>query len=525
MEKIVVDTDITEMNGAEALIRTAVAAGIEACFANPGTTEMPLVMALDAVPGIRAVLGLFEGVCTGAADGYARMAGKPALTLLHLGPGFANGIANLHNARRARSPIVNLIGEHATWHVSADAPLTSDIVSLARPVSAWVRRARSAKGLSKDVAEAIAAASQFPGQVASMIIPTDCQMGTAKETAYPHSPEPPASASGATIAGIADALQTRKPAALLLGVPGLRGRGLHAAARIAAASGCKLLCDTFPARLERGAGIPEVERLPYFAEQVIQALSGYATLILAGTVEPVAFFGYPGMPSRLTPKTCTLDVLTRPHEDTVSALEALAEMLHAPAAGAVPQLGELPRPKGPLNPQSLGQALASLQPEGIIVVDEAATSGFPHFMLSAGCPPFSYLSLTGGAIGQGLPCATGAALACPDRKVLAFEADGSGMYTLQALWSHAREGLNITTVICANRSYRVLRMEMARAGINEPGPKAVALTDLSHPILDWVNLARGLGIPAVRAETAEVMVEHLERAFSEPGPHLIEAVL
>lgn len=513
------------MNGAEALIRTAVAAGIEVCFANPGTTELPLVMALDTVPGIRAVLGLFEGVCTGAADGYARMAGKPALTLLHLGPGFANGIANPHNARRARSPIVNLIGEHATWHISADAPLTSDIVSLARPVSAWVRKARSAKGLSKDMAEAIAAASRYPGQVASLIVPMDYQSGTVREAASPLSPEPPACASDATITRIADALQMRKPAALLLGTHGLRERGLHAAARIAFATGCKLLCDTFPARLERGAGIPEVERLPYFPEQAIQALSSYATLVLAGTVEPVAFFGYPGMPSRLTPKTCTLDVLTQPHEDTISALEAVAELVHAPAAGTVTPSGEVPRPRRALNPQSLGQALASLQPEGLIVVDEAATSGFPHFMLSAGCPPFSYLSLTGGAIGQGLPCATGAALACPDRRVLAFEADGSGMYTLQALWSHARAGLNITTVICANHSYRVLRIEMARAGITEPGSRAVALTDLSHPVLDWVEIARGMGLPAARAETAEAMVEHLERAFSEPGPRLIEAVL
>lgn len=486
---------------------------------------MPLVLALDSVPGIRAVLGLFEGVCTGAADGYARMTGRPALTLLHLGPGLANGIANLHNARRARSPLVNLIGDHVTWHAAADAPLTSDIVSLARPVSAWVRSARSAESLAADFADAIAAASRFPGQVASLIIPMDCQMGPAKDAAKPLIPEPPSNVSDSVISRIAKVLRNGKPAALLLGTSALSARGLRAAARIAAATGCRLLCPTFPARLERGTCFPAVEKLPYFPEQASQVLAAVSALVLAGSVDPVAFFGYPGLPSRLRPETCTLETLAQPQEDAVSALEALADLIHAPVTGALVPAYRPPCPSGPLTPDTLGQAIASVQPDGMIVVDEAATSRYPYLSYSAGCPPFTYLTITGGAIGQGLPCATGASIACPERKTLAFEADGSGMYTLQALWTQAREGLDIATVICSNRSYRVLRMELARAGIKEPGPNALSLTDLSKPDLDWVKLASGMGVPAVRAETAEAMAKHLQHAFSEPGPHLIEAVL
>ena len=513
------------MNGAESLIRTAIAAGVEVCFANPGTTEMPLVLAIDAIPGIRAILGLFEGVCTGAADGYARMAGKPAFTLLHMGPGFANGIANLHNARRARSPVVNLIGDHATWHLEADAPLTSDIVSLARPVSSWLRTSRSAGALSQDIADAIAAARRAPGQVASLIVPSDYQTEEVNGPLSPVEVSDTPAIDGRALSEAASALRSGRPAALLLGGQALRERGLVAAARIAEASGCSLLCDTFPARLERGAGLPSVERVPYFPEHALQALSKFAFLLLVGTTEPVAFFGYPGLPSRLTPPGCRAVVLARTGEDVAGALESLAKHLGAPKSPALPGLHRPPRPQGALTPQSLGEAIAAVQPEGAIVMDEGATSGFPYFAASAAVPRYTYLCHIGGAIGGGLPCATGAAVACPGRKVLALQADGSGMYTLQALWTQAREQLDISTVVCANRSYRVLRIELARAGIKEPGPQATALTDLSHPVIDWVALARGMGVPATRAETTEQVVIQLERGLGEPGPYLIEAVL
>jgi acetolactate synthase-1/2/3 large subunit len=512
--------------GAEALIRTAVQAGVEVCFANPGTSELSLVEALDSVPGVRAVLGLFEGVCTGAADGYARMAGKPALTLTHLGPGFGNGIANVHNARRARVPLVNLIGDHATWHLDADSPLTSDIESLAAPVSDWVRRARSAEHLGADMAAAVAAAKSAGGRVATLIVPSDCAWGEAADVASPCEPEPPASVDSRRIEAVAEVLGGGKPCALLLGPGATHGPALAAAGRIADATGCSLWCDTSPTRIERGAGRPVVKKVPYFPEQAVPTLGNFAYLVLAGTCAPVAFFGYPGQPSSLVPESCTVRELASPHEDVTGALESLAEKLGAPGRSTIGAQLEIPeRPTGELDPRTLGTAIAAVQPEGVIVMDEGVTSGLPWWLASPGCPPHDYLQNTGGAIGQGLPGATGAAIACPDRPVLALQADGSGAYTLQALWTQAREGLNVTTVLCANHAYRILQIELQRAGVVEPGPKASSFTDLSGPTIDWVSLARGFGVPGARAETADALVRELERALAEPGPYLIEAVI
>lgn len=513
------------MNGAERMIHTAVTADVEVCFANPGTTEMPLVAALDSAPGMRAVLGLFEGVCTGAADGYARMSGKPAMTLLHLGPGLANGLANLHNARRAGSPVVNLIGDHATWHVGADAPLTSDIVSLATPMSGWVRSSVSSRAVGDDVADAIAASLEPPGQVATLIVPADCQWEEAGGAVAPRKIAAAATPAAARIDAIAEILRRRKPATLLLGGRALGARGLAAAARVAAISGCKLLSETFSARTERGQGIPSPNRLPYFPEQAIEALAGSEVLILAGAIAPVSFFGYPGIPSRLCPEKCAIESLAHPGDDVAAALESLAEALRAPRSVA-----QVPRacsslPSGKLDPASMGAALAALQPEGAIVVDEAATSGGPYAALAPASPPHTCLALTGGAIGQGLPTATGAAIACPDRRVISLQADGSALYTLQALWTQAREGLNVTTLLCSNRLYRILQIEVARAGIKEPGRNARALTELSPPEIGWVDLARGFGVPAVRVETADELVAQLGRALTSDGPNFIEVVL
>jgi acetolactate synthase I/II/III large subunit len=515
------------MNGAESLIRTAVAAGVSVCFANPGTTEMPLVAALDASEGMRAVLGLFEGVCTGAADGYARMAERPALTLLHLGPGFANGIANLHNARRARSPIVNVIGDHATWHAHADAPLASDILSLAAPVSGWIRAVRSARTVADATAAAIAAAGRAPGQIATLIVPSDCQWETADGATAPVvAPASPPAVADAAIEAAADALKEGARAALLLGAVALRERGIRAAARIAAKSGCRLISETFPARIERGAGYPALERLPYFPEQALEMLSGIETLVLAGAKSPVAFFGYPNMPSSLVPEKVKVVTLAQPTEDAAGALEALAEGIGAPRAATSPGTVKRPdRPTGKLNSASAGAALAATMPEHAIVMDEAATTGLPFFMASAAAPPHTYLALTGGAIGQGLPCATGAAVACPERRVIAFQADGSAMYTVQALWTQARENLNVTTLLCNNRSYRILQVELARAGVTEPGRKARSLTELSNPDIDWAELARSMGVPAVRVDSADKLTIELTRAFATPGPNFIELML
>ena len=512
------------MNGAESLLETAVDSGVRICFANPGTTELPLVTALDGVTDIRAVLCLFEGVCSAAADGYSRMSGEPAMTLLHLGPGFANGIANFHNARRARSAIFNVIGDHASWHLASDPPLASDIVSLAGPVSGWLRSTGSSAELGRDTADAIAAARC--GNVATLIAPHDTQLGDGIAVESARSTEALSRPPSSVVDGCARWLRGNGETALLLGGGALSERGLRAAAQIAAASGCRLWCDTFPARLERGAGLPPVERLPYFPEQAIEVLSGLSALVCAGTHSPVSFFGYPGVPSAMVGDGCETIELAHPTDDVPSALEDLAEAIGRSSGSAVsvddPTFGK--RPSGALTPQSVAAAVAGLQPEGAIVMDEGISAGLAYFGAAANAPPHSYLGLTGGAIGQGLPCATGAALACPDRPVIALQADGSGMYTLQALWTQARESLDVTNLILANRGYQILAIELARSGIPDPGPHARTLTAFD-PLPDWTRLARGFGVPAVRVEDAEGLWRELELALTEPGPHLIEIPL
>ena len=513
------------MNGAESLISTLVGAGVNVCFANPGTTEMPMVQALDTVPGMRAVLCLFEGVATGAADGYARMTGKPGLTLLHLGPGFANGIAYLHDAKRARSPVVNLIGDHASWHLPADAPLASDIFSLANPVSNWVRRSNSAEEIAGDAAEAISIASTKPGSIATLIVPHDAQMEAASgAVAVKATPSPP-TVSDEAIKLAAETLRGES-AALFLGAYALRERGLKAVARIAAATGCKLICESFPARWERGVGTPIIERLPYFPEPAIAALAAYKSIVLAGARSPVSFFGYPGLPSYFISAEQTTVTLASPVEDVESALEALADALGAPDVVATNSTLQLPQlPTGKLTPETLSATVAALLPENCIVMDESNTSMGPFTKLAESVRPHTSLYQPGGAIGLGFPCSTGAAVACPDRTVINLQSDGSGMYTLQALWTQAREGLNVKTIVLNNSSYRILGIELTRAGVKEFSPLAKSLIGLNNPPIDWVSVSKGLGVPAVRVDSAEALAKELSRALAEAGPQLIEAVL
>jgi len=501
------------VTGAESLVRAAVAAGVEVCFANPGTTEMDLVRALDAVGGVRPVLGLFEGVCAGAADGYARMAGRPALVLLHLGPGLGNAAANLHNARKGRSPVVAVVGDHARTHRGRGAPLEADVEGLARPVSGWVRTSGSPEAVAGDVAEAIAFARA--GGVATLVVPADCAWGEAAGT--PEAPEaaaPPARTGEAAVAEAAALLA--RGACLLLGGAGLRERGLRAAGRL----GCPLLAETFPTRMERGAGLPAPRRLPYFPSEATAALSAHGGLVLAGAPAPVAFFAYPGLPSELAPAGMPVVSLAAPGEDVADALERVAERVGTRAPFLPPPAPRAPAP-GPLTPENVGATVAAAQPEGAIVVDEAITLSEPYVTASAGAPRHSYLALTGGAIGDGLPMAVGAAVACPERRVLVLQADGSGLYTPQALWTAAREGLDVVVVVLANRRYRILEVELARAGVESPGPAARALTDLGSPPVDWVALATGFGVRAERVRSTEA----LARALAAPGPRLVEAVV
>jgi acetolactate synthase I/II/III large subunit len=520
------------MNGAEAMLRTLTGSGVGMCFANPGTSEMHTVAALDEVPGMRGVLCLFEGVATGAADGYGRMVDRPAAVLLHLGPGLANGLANLHNARRARTPLLAIIGDHATYHKRFDAPLESDIEALAGTVSGWVRRCARSADAGADVAEAVAAAMDPPGQVATVILPADVSWSAGAEPAAAIPPRPRPQVPGEVIGAVAAVLRSGEPCVILLGGTGTRRPALAAASRVAQATGARLLAETFPARHERGAGIPPVDRLAYLAEMAIAQLEGTRHLILAGARAPASFFAYPEMPGSLVPDKGQVHALAGPGDDVHHALAALAD-LAAPGAtrgGAPDSLGATSSdrpalPDGDLTGHSAAAVIGALLPEHAIVCDEANTSGLALPAATAGAPPHDWLTLTGGAIGQGLPLAAGAALACPERPVLALEADGSAMYTISALWTHAREQLDITTVIFSNRSYAILNMELDRTGAPPAGQAARSLLDLSRPGLDFTALAEGMGVPASRAETAAEFAAQLGRALAEPGPHLIEAAV
>ena len=513
------------MNGAQALIRTLVDAGVDVCFANPGTSEMHFVAALDDVPAMRGVLTLFEGVATGAADGYARMAGRPAATLLHLGPGLANGIANLHNARRANTPLINIVGDHATYHKRLDAPLESDLDALAGAVSGWVRRSLATADLCEDAVEAVAAATAPPGCVATLVLPADVSWGEGGRVAAPLRPRRPASVQGDVIAEVGAVLSSASSAVLFLGGDALTEAGLLAAARIAAQTGARLLCETFPARLPRGAGLPFVKPLPYPPEPALAELAGTDHLVLVGARRPVAFFAYPGLPGTFAPPGCELHVLAEPGQDATEALCALADRIAPEATPVVSGPHRPALPHGPLTPKRLAEVVGALLPEGAIVVDEALTSGRHLPAATAGAPRHDWLTLTGGAIGQGLPSAAGAAVACPDRPVIGLQADGSAMYTITALWTYAHEQLDVTTVICDNRAYAILDGELERVGAVGGGERARALLDLRRPDLDFVALATGMGVPASRATTAEELADQLARALAEPGPHLVDAVL
>ena len=513
-------------NGARALIRTLVGAGIDTCFTNPGTSEIHLVAALDSVPEMRAILTLFEGVATGAADGYGRMADAPAATVLHLGPGLGNGLANLHNARRARVPVVNIVGDHATYHTQYDTPLQSDIETVARNVSTWVRTSRNTEELARDAVEAIAAAIGPPGQVATLIVPADVSWQNGADPAAPPQPAASPAVSRETIEYVAKAIRGSPRTGILLGGQALRERGLLAAARIAAATGTQLFAERNVARLERGAGLPTVERLAYWPELVSKQLDGLEHLILAGASAPHSSFAYQGKNSSLVPAGCEVHELSPPTSDMLSSLEELVEALDAADAEPALQTAFVPpRPEGPLAAEKVCQAIGATLPEGAILSDEAITSALALPANTAGAPRHAWLTLTGGAIGQGLPVAVGAAIACPDRPVIALEADGSALYTIQSLWTMAREQLDVTVVIFNNRAYRILNAEFARIGVKEAGPRAKAQLELGNPDVDFVELGTGFGVSSRRVDTAEQLTGALDQAIADPGPHLIEAVI
>ncbi len=514
------------MNGAESLIRTLVAGGVDVCFTNPGTSEMHIVAALDQLDEMRCILGLFEGVVTGAADGYARMTGRPACTVLHLGPGFANGIANLHNARRAQVPLVNVVGQHATFHLRHDTPLTSDIEGIARSCSNWVRTSCAASEVGYDAADAVVAARTAPGRISTLIVPADVawsQGGAVVEA--PKAPKAP-TPSIEVIERASGMLRSALLTGILITGSALYGRGLAAAGRIASATGARLLAPyPFP-RLERGARAPRVERINYVLEQAVEQLKEFRQLLLVGAAVPISYFAAPGKHGVLISPECKVHTVARPGEDYAGALEMLEDALSLRGSKAQAEKEEHPQvPGGEVSLSGLATAVAALLPENAIVVDESMTSGRDMMAATRTCPPHDWLANTGGSIGIALPLAVGAAVACPDRRVLCLSADGSGMYTAQALWTMAREGLKVTTVIFANRVYGVLKREFSYLGVGDPGPRARDLFEIGHPDIDWVHLAKGMGVPSARVSSMEAFAKTLKNGFAGEGPSLIEVVL
>ena len=511
------------MNGAESLVRSLLASDVDVCFTNPGTSEMHFVAALDSVPGMRCVLALFEGVATGAADGYYRMSGKPASTLLHLGPGLANGLSNLHNAKKAGSGVVNIVGEHATQHIALDAPLTSDIQGIAWPVSHWVETCEDAAEIGAAGARAAAAAQVAPGQIATLILPGDTAWndGGVVSDRIPVPARPRVSpeaveAAARTLAG--------EDALILLGGAALGAEGLTLAGQIAAKTGCGLLTEWSNARLDRGAGLVAVNRIPYPVDQALEVLAPYKRVVLVGAKPPVAFFAYPDKPGRLTADDVIFTDLAGSGDDIVAALAALSSEVGADGIAPV-GVAEAHRPEipdGACVPETIAPVLGALIPENAIIVDESVTTGRRFFPDTAGAPPHVWLNNRGGSIGYGLPCAIGAAIACPDRKVIALEGDGSAMYTVQGLWTMAREQLDITVLVFANNTYKILQGELTNVGVQNPGPKAQDMLTIGRPNLGWVDMARGMGVPAVSVADTRALARALEDGLAEPGPYLIE---
>jgi acetolactate synthase-1/2/3 large subunit len=515
------------MTGADVLCDTLLANGVNVCFANPGTSEMHFVAALDRKPQMRCVLGLFEGVVTGAADGYGRMRRTPAATLLHTGPGLANGLANLHNARRARAPLLNVVGDHASYHLQYDAPLTSDIESLALPMSDFVRRISGPQSVEVDTAAAYLAALAA-SSVSTLILPADASWGEAPEGPVAAVAVPSRkTVDTAQIRAVAERLRQRRGRfGIVVGGDGACGAGLAAAGRIAAGLGGRVFSEVIPGRQERGQGAYPVTRIAYPIEGALRMLAEVDLLLCAGAPEPVAFFAYPGKPSRLAPPHAEVLALGDRQSDIAGALVALAAELAVPSAlsHTTPALPDAPK-DGPIDGAAMSATLARALPEGAIIAYEGLTSAVELFGMTAGAPRHDWMMTAGGAIGNGLPMALGAAIACPDRKVVCVQADGSGMYTLQALWTMARERADVLVVICANRCYATLEGEMATLGFNRIGHNGQQMMSLSDPVIDWVKLASGLGVEAARADSVRTLDDLVRTGISRQGPFLIEAVL
>ena len=515
------------MNGAESLVGTLLEGNVDVCFTNPGTSEMHFVAALDQYDKMRSILCLFEGCATGAADGYFRMKRTPASTLLHLGPGLANGLANLHNAKKASSGIVNIVGEHALDHIKLNAPLTSDIEGIARPVSHWVKTSKSSKDIAVDGAEAIEMANVNPGQISTLILPGDTAWNEGNAIQSINLKNKYSTVSSNLIDEALTALREAKNPLILVGGSALEEKNLIKLAKVADKIGCPMKTDWFNARLDKGAGRVNSVRIPYVVDKAVEVLKDFDSIIIIGARRPVAFFAYPNKPGVLTQETTKFIELASLSDDITSVINELSDKVgisdNKPSTVSEFKIPDIP--SGPINPTSLGMVLGALIPENAIVVDESVTTGREFFYQTAGSHPHTWLNNCGGSIGFGMPVAIGAAVACPDKKVISLEGDGSAMYTVQSLWTMARENLDIVVLIFANQSYKILQGELTNVGVDNPGKSALEMLSLKDPSLDWVSVSKGMGVDAVRVDNIEDLVKNFKHGLMEKGPFLIEVMI
>ena len=515
------------MNGAESLVGTLLEGNVDVCFTNPGTSEMHFVAALDQYDKMRSILCLFEGCATGAADGYFRMKRTPASTLLHLGPGLANGLANLHNAKKASSGIVNIVGEHALDHIKLNAPLTSDIEGIARPVSHWVKTSKSSKDIAVDGAEAIEMANVNPGQISTLILPGDTAWNEGNAIQSIKLKNKYSTVSSNLIDEALTALREAKNPLILVGGSALEEKNLIKLAKVADKIGCPMKTDWFNARLDKGAGRVNSVRIPYVVDKAVEVLKDFDSIIIIGARRPVAFFAYPNKPGVLTQETTKFIELASLSDDITSVINELSDKVgisdNKPSTVSEFKIPDIP--SGPINPTSLGMVLGALIPENAIVVDESVTTGREFFYQTAGSHPHTWLNNCGGSIGFGMPVAIGAAVACPDKKVISLEGDGSAMYTVQSLWTMARENLDIVVLIFANQSYKILQGELTNVGVDNPGKSALEMLSLKDPSLDWVSVSKGMGVDAVRVDNIEDLVKNFKHGLKDNGPFLIEVMI
>ena len=515
------------MNGAESLVGTLLEGNVDVCFTNPGTSEMHFVAALDQYDKMRSILCLFEGCATGAADGYFRMKRTPASTLLHLGPGLANGLANLHNAKKASSGIVNIVGEHALDHIKLNAPLTSDIEGIARPVSHWVKTSKSSKDIAVDGAEAIEMANVNPGQISTLILPGDTAWNEGNAIQSIKLKNKYSTVSSNLIDEALTALREAKNPLILVGGSALEEKNLIKLAKVADKIGCPMKTDWFNARLDKGAGRVNSVRIPYVVDKAVEVLKDFDSIIIIGARRPVAFFAYPNKPGVLTQETTKFIELASLSDDITSVINELSDKVgisdNKPSTVSEFKIPDIP--SGPINPTSLGMVLGALIPENAIVVDESVTTGREFFYQTAGSHPHTWLNNCGGSIGFGMPVAIGAAVACPDKKVISLEGDGSAMYTVQSLWTMARENLDIVVLIFANQSYKILQGELTNVGVDNPGKSALEMLSLKDPSLDWVSVSKGMGVDAVRVDNLEDLVKNFKHGLKDKGPFLIEVMI